>query len=114
MGGGLGFNSGSEEFLELVLGEGGELVVSNGEGVGWVSVDHGILGVLGGEDVKSEFVLLLGSVGESMGSEVLNEALLGLGGDGGGVVTHVDSEESHGGAEVVHLLDKFKINYNFE
>ena len=102
-GGGGGLSLVSEESLVFVLGPGGELVVSDGEGVVLVSVDLLVLGVLLVEEGESEGVLLLGSVGDTVFGEVLDESLLDDGVDGGGVVTHVDSEESSGGAEGVHL-----------
>jgi len=63
----------TEESLVLFSSPGGELVVSNGEGVEWVGVDLHVLGILLGEDAKSEVVLLLGSVGLTEVGEVLHE-----------------------------------------
>ena len=94
---------GSEEFLVFGLGPGGHVVVSDGEGVGCVGVDHVVFGVLLVEEGKSESVLLLGSVGDSEVSEMLDESLLDMGFDGGGVIAHVKSDESGGGTESVHL-----------
>jgi len=90
----------SGESLHLVLGEGGELVVSNGEGVLGVGVDLFNLGVLILEDGHSEGVLLGGSEGDSVEGEVLDEDLLDLGVDGGGVGAEVHANESSSGAEV--------------
>lgn len=91
----------SEHSLELSIGPGGELVVSDGEGVGWVGVDSGVLHVLEGVDAKSELVLLFGSEGESVLSHVSDEGLLD-GRDWGIVLAHVGSEKSGGSAEVLH------------
>lgn len=52
----------AEESLVLFLGPGGELVVSNGEGVVGVGVDLSNFSILLGEDVHSEGVLFRGSV----------------------------------------------------
>ena len=53
---------GSEESLVFISSPGGELVVSDGESVGLVTVDHLVFGILRLEDGQSEGVFLLGSV----------------------------------------------------
>merc|ERR1719420_2461166 len=65
----------SVELGLLLSSPGGEVVVSNGEGV-LGGVDLLDLGVHVGEEVHSELELLLGSVGETMGVHVLEEVLL--------------------------------------
>jgi len=65
----------SEEFAGLILGPGGEVVVSNGER-GVLGIHFLDLSILLGEDVHSEDELLLGSVGESVHVHVLHERLL--------------------------------------
>ena len=54
--------SGTEKFLVFRSGIGGELVVSDGEGVVDISVDDLVFGVLLVEDGESEVVFLFGSV----------------------------------------------------
>jgi len=96
----------SEELLVLGISPGGEVVVSDGEGVLWDGVDLLVLGILLGEDGKSEVVLLLGSVGETELGHVLDEGTLELWGDERGLfVTEggFKSEVSGGFAEVLHL-----------
>jgi hypothetical protein len=99
-------SSESEVLLELVLSHGGEHVVSNSEGVLWVRVDDNVLGILGGEDGKSELVLLGGSVGKSVLGDVLNERWLDHGADDWGLVAvgWLESEEPSNFAESVHLF----------
>lgn len=96
----------SEELLVFSISPGGEHVVSNGEGVVDISVDLSVLGILLSEDVKSELVFLGGSVGVSVGGDVLDEGLFDLGGDEGVVVASLggDSEEGGGFAEVEHCF----------
>ena len=89
----------SKESLELIIGPGRELVVANSEGVGLILVDLSKGGILGGEQAHSVLVLLLGAIAQAEVSHVNNEALLEVGGHGGGVVAHVKSDESGGGAE---------------
>jgi hypothetical protein len=95
------WSSVSEESLVLSGSPGGEHVVSNGEGVLWVGIDLLVLSILLGEDVQSELVLLLGSVGDSVFREVLDESLLGEG-KWSNVVAGVEAEVGSGGAEGVH------------
>jgi len=52
----------SEESLVLILGPGGELIVSNGEGVLGVGVDLVDLSILLGVESESELVLFLSSI----------------------------------------------------
>jgi len=52
-------------------------VVANSEGVLWFSVDLLDLLLVGGEDVKSEGILFLGSEGETELGAVFSEFLLG-------------------------------------
>ena len=92
----------SEELLVLVMSPGGELVVSNGEGVSLLGVDLLDLLVLLGEELHSEGVLLLGSIGLSEGSDVLVEG--GLDTDLLLAVMVLDSEESSGFAKVKHVV----------
>merc|ERR1740121_3232431 len=62
----------TEELLLLTLSHGGEEVVS--ESVGGVGLVVGLdLSIDSGEDVESEVVLLDGSVGETVVSDVLHE-----------------------------------------
>jgi len=63
----------SENLFVLLLGPGGHEVGSNGEGVCWVSVDLGEFGNLGVEDFLSEHVFFLGSIGDTVSSDVLEE-----------------------------------------
>jgi len=76
--------------------------VSDGESVVGIRVDGLVFSVLVVEEGESEGVLLFGTVRDTVGSEVLDERLLNNVVNGGGVVTHVDSEECGGGAEGVH------------
>ena len=64
----------TEELLVLEFGPGGHEVVSDGE-VGLLSVDLVDLGILLGEEVESEVVLLFGSEVESVSGDVLDEGL---------------------------------------
>ena len=66
----------AEELLELSLGPGGEHVVADGESVLGVSVDLSESLVLGGKELESVFVLLLGGVRELVLSDVLHESRL--------------------------------------
>jgi len=91
----------THEFLVLECGPGGHEVVSNGE-VGLLSVDLGDLGVLLGEEVESEVVLLFGTEVESVSGDVFNEGLLDLHGDW--LLAELGVTEVGGGfAEFVHL-----------
>ena len=101
-------NLGTEESLVLEVGVGGELVVSNGErGLG--GVDLLDLGGLLVEDVKSELVLLLGSVGESKLSNVVNESGLDLNRDRGSAVsTEVRNDSAKGVHDYVCFVIKYK------
>jgi len=63
----------SEKFFVLGSGPGGHEVVSNGEGVGGIGVDLGIFNSVGIEDSLSEDVFFLGSVGDTVVSDVLEE-----------------------------------------
>jgi hypothetical protein len=62
----------SEELLVLEVGDGGELVVSNGEW-GLLGIDLCDFGVLLGELSKSEVEFLVGSEWETEGGDVLEE-----------------------------------------
>jgi hypothetical protein len=62
----------SEKLVALLLGPGGEEVVSNGEG-SVLGVDLVDLRFLLSEDVHSELELLLGSIGESVFVHVVDE-----------------------------------------
>jgi len=87
----------SEELLVLGIGPGGELVVSQSERV-LLSVGLLDYGVLSGELLHSELELLLGSVRESVLSDVLVEGLLHLVGDGG-----LAGEEARVAKKVHHI-----------
>jgi len=84
----------SENLFVLLLGPGGHEVGSNGEGVCWVSVDLGEFGNLGVEDFLSEHVFFLGSIGDTVSSDVLEEL-------GGGidflVFAEIGESEGEGG-----------------
>jgi len=95
-------NSGTEELLVLSISPGGELVVAKLEG-GLLGVDLVDGLVLGGEELESELVLLLGSVRETV--------LLHVGGEGTlevdetvslVAVLGLDVGESSGFAEELH------------
>lgn len=75
-------NSGTEKLLVLSISPGGELVVTKLEG-GLLGVDLVDGLVLGGEELESELVLLLGAVGETV--------LLHVGGEGTLKSLHVGS-----------------------
>ena len=47
--------------------------MTNGESVCWVSVHLFIFSILGLEDFLSEHVFFLGSIGDTVGSDVLEE-----------------------------------------
>ena len=66
----------SEKFFVLVLGPGGEEVVSNSESVCWVSVDSLVLSIFLEEDLFSELIFSNGSVGKTVLSDVLLEVLV--------------------------------------
>ena len=85
----------SEEFFVLVLGPGGHEVVANGEGVGWVSVDLSVFSGLGLEDLLSEHIFFLGTVGDTVGGDVLEEVGVG-----------VDLGTSEGGFKELHFVVK--------
>jgi len=94
----------SEELFVLIMGPGGEHVVSNGEGVSLLSVDLSDLLVLLGEDLHSEVVLLLGSIGFSIGGEMLVEESLNSEFLRFVVaVVRLESEEGGGFAKVKHV-----------
>jgi len=59
---GFSFTFVSEELAVLFLGPGGEEVMSNGEGVGFVGVDLLVFSILGEEDLLSEGIFFLGTV----------------------------------------------------
>jgi len=106
LGNGLVSSLESENLFVLLLGPGGHEVGSDGEGVCWVSVDLGEFGNLGVEDFLSEHVFFLGSIGDTVSSDVLEEL-------GGGIDVFVfaeigESEGEGGFAERVHL---FFLNY---
>ena len=104
----------SEESLVLSIGPGGELVVSNGEGVLWVGVDLIVLLVLSLEDGLSELVLFGGSEVESLFSDVFHELGV-LGFHGVAHVLHVEggSSDLAGGEHLVKVKFLEKINYKF-
>ena len=85
---------GTKELFVLLMGPGGEEVVSNGESVLGVGVDDGVLGILGVEDGLSEFEFFGGGEVESVFGDVLDEFEV----DGGG------------GESLDHFV-KIKINY---
>jgi hypothetical protein len=92
----------SENLFVFILGPGGHEVGTNSEGVCWIGVDLGEFGHLGVEDFLSEHVFFLGSVGDTVFSDVLEEL-------GGGIDLFVfaeigESEGEGGFAEVVHLF----------
>jgi len=60
--------------LGLVVGHGGEHVVSNGECVLWIGVDLIVSSVSLGEEIHSEGVLFLGSVGDTVVGNVFHES----------------------------------------
>jgi len=93
----------SEESLVLEVGHGGELVVSDGEGV-LGGVDLLDLLVLLGELLESEVVLLGGSEGESELGDVLDEVLVSLSGDG----LLAEVVESEGGESLAKNVGHFK------
>jgi hypothetical protein len=63
----------SENLFVLFMGPGGHEVGTDGEGVFWVSVDLGVFGGFGLEDLLSEHVLFCGSVGDTVIGDVLEE-----------------------------------------
>jgi hypothetical protein len=97
----------SEESLVLVSAPCGEVVVANGEGVFFVGIDLVDLSILGGVESESEVVLFNSSVGFSVGSDVLNEGLLNLGGDDLGV-TEVEAQVG-GSVADLHFMKKVSI-----
>ena len=96
----VGWSLVTEDSLGLEFGHGGELVVSEDEGV-LGGVDLVDLSILLGEETHSEVVLLLGSEVETMGGNVLHEGLLEFDGDWGfaGEETGVSGH----GADHVHV-----------
>ena len=99
----------SEESLVLEVGPGGEHVVLEDKGV-LGGVDLLDFGVGLGEEVESEVVLLLGSVGKSPLGDVLDEGLLGL--EGNGLLADISkSHHGKGSTKCVHLFTKLIINY---
>jgi hypothetical protein len=90
----------TKESLVLEIGEGGELVVTEDERV-LGGIDLLDLGVLLDEEVHSELVLLLGSVVETEGVDVLHEILLDLIRDCD--LTDEKAEVSTGRAKHVHF-----------
>jgi len=88
----------SHHSLGLILGHGGEHVVSNNEGVFWILVDLVVLSVLLGEDCLSEGVFSLGSIGDAVVGNVVHESGLdstfdirGRAGDSGTSESFADS-----------------------
>lgn len=71
-------SSETEKFFVLGVSPGGHEVVANGEGVLWVGVDLGVLSSLDIEDLFSEVVLFLGSIGDTVLGDVLEESVGGL------------------------------------
>jgi len=57
----------------LLMSPGGHEVVSNGEGVLWVGVDDGVLGILGHEDGLSELELFGGGEVKVVFCDVFDE-----------------------------------------
>ena len=101
----------SEESLVLKIGPGSELVVTNSEGI-LGGVDLSDLGGLLGEDGSSEFVLLLGSVGESESRDVLHESLFDFSRDWGFAL--VEAKHGTGRANEVHIKVVFDLlNYKY-
>jgi len=75
--GGVDWSSVSEKLFVLLVGPGGHEVVTNGESVFWVGVDLlEFLGV-GDEDGLSEHEFFLGSVGDTVSGDVLEEIEVG-------------------------------------
>jgi hypothetical protein len=106
--GGVSWGFESENFFVLIIGPGGHEVGSNGEGVCWVSVDLGVFGGFGVEDFLSEHVFFLGSVGDTVLCDMLEEFVGGI-----NLFILADIFESKGEgsfAERVHLFFLF-INY---
>jgi len=64
-------------FFVLLWGPGGHEVVADGEGVLWVGVDSGEFLGVGNEDLLSEEELFLGSVGDTVAGDVLEEIEVG-------------------------------------
>jgi len=97
-------DSTSEELLVLFMSPGGHVVVADGEGL-LAGVDSVNLSVLNGELLVSEAVLLLGSVRDTVLSQVSVEGVVRL-------VHHVvllalvvlDTSEGSGFAEELHLF----------
>ena len=78
--------------------------MSDGEGVLWVGVDLVVLSVEGLVDTESELILLLGSVGDTVGRQMLDEVVLEQGEVSSRLAerageTHVGSSSAEG----VHL-----------
>jgi len=99
--GGVGWGLESEEFFVFLIGPGGHEVWSDGEGVLWVGVHLGVFSGFGVEDFLSEHVFFLGSVGDTVGGDVLEEVGAGIN------VRFADILESKGEggfAERVHLF----------
>ena len=94
----------TEKSLVLGISPGGELVVTKLE-VSLLSVDLVDSGILGGEELISELVLLLGSVGEAVVDHVLLEGALEHLVLGGLLVAVVGLDTGPGGgfAEELHL-----------
>ena len=75
--GGVQWGSVSEKLFVLLWGPGGHEVVADGEGVLWVGVDSSEFLGVGDEDLLSEQELGLGSVGDTVSGDVLEEIEVG-------------------------------------
>ena len=94
----------SEELLVLEVGPGGHVVVADGE-IGLLGVDLVHLGVLLRVEAKSELVLLSGTKGESVSSDMINEGLLEL--QGNWLVAELFEAEVGGSfAEFLHFKER--------
>jgi len=101
----------SSESVQLIFSQGGELVVSNCVSILWVGVDLIELGISLGKLVKSERILLLGSIGKTMVRNMLSELLFDGNGGIWNEIALVDSSISNSLADNVHVQ---LINNNVE
>jgi hypothetical protein len=97
----------SEKLLVFSFSPRRELVVSNGESVLKVSIDHLVLLFFLWVDSESEVEFLLGSIRDSVGSNVLVELVL-YKVEGNLVLANIHSEESGDGTES-HFLNTLKM-----
>jgi len=72
------WSSVSEKLFVLLWGPGGHEVVADGEGVLWVGVNSLEFLSVGHEDLLSEHELFRGSVGDTVGGDVLEEVEVGV------------------------------------